>query len=167
MGSKAKSMALGGILAALAVTVMILSGIFPMAAYCGPVLAAAMLVPVMEMSGAKMAWAWFGAVAVLSCLLCPNPECWALFLLLGYYPIIKGRMDRLRPGLLRFLVKTVFFNLAILLMAGLLALVMGVEALLAEAPWLLAASAALGNATFWMTDLLLTRITALVRRTIK
>ena len=41
-----KEMALCGVLAALALTVMILGGMFPAASYCCPVLACILLVPV-------------------------------------------------------------------------------------------------------------------------
>ena len=88
-----KEMALCGVLAALALTVMILGGMFPAASYCCPVLACILLVPVVETCGRRIAWAWYGAVALLSCLLCPDPEAAALFLFLGYYPIIKGPLD--------------------------------------------------------------------------
>ena len=81
-----KEIALCGVLAALALTVMILGGMFPAASYCCPVLACILLVPVVETCGRRIAWAWYGAVALLSCLLCPDPEAAALFLFLGYLP---------------------------------------------------------------------------------
>lgn len=62
-----KEMALCGVLAALALTVMILGGMFPAASYCCPVLACILLVPVVETCGRRIAWAWYGAVALLSC----------------------------------------------------------------------------------------------------
>ena len=107
-----KEMALCGVLAALALTVMILGGMFPAASYCCPVLACILLVPVVETCGRRIAWAWYGAVALLSCLLCPDPEAAALFLFLGYYPIIKGPLDRISPALLRALAKLALFLVA-------------------------------------------------------
>ena len=85
-----KQMALCGVLAALAVSTMVLGGLFPAATYFCPVLACLMLVPVTQTCGRRIAWAWYGAVAILSCLLCPDVEASALFVFLGYYPIVKG-----------------------------------------------------------------------------
>ena len=59
---------------------------FPAATYFCPVLACLMLVPVTQTCGRRIAWAWYGAVAILSCLLCPDVEASALFVFLGYYP---------------------------------------------------------------------------------
>ncbi|MFR0733101.1 MAG: hypothetical protein ACLSHU_01820 [Oscillospiraceae bacterium] len=101
---------------ALALTVMILGGMFPAASYCCPVLACILLVPVVETCGRRIAWAWYGAVALLSCLLCPDPEAAALFLFLGHYPIIKGPLDRISPALLRALAKLALFLVACALM---------------------------------------------------
>ena len=98
-----KQMALCGVLAALAVSTMVLGGLFPAATYFCPVLACLMLVPVTQTCGRRIAWAWYGAVAILSCLLCPDVEASALFVFLGYYPIVKGRLDRIRLRPLRWL----------------------------------------------------------------
>ena len=54
-----KEIALCGVLAALALTVMILGGMFPAASYCCPVLACILLVPVVETCGRRIAWAWY------------------------------------------------------------------------------------------------------------
>ena len=91
----AKRMALGGILAALAVMVLALGGLIPAAAYCAPVLASAMLVPVISVCGCRLAWAWYAAVAILGSLLCPDPETAAVFVFLGYYPIVQAKLNRL------------------------------------------------------------------------
>lgn len=163
-----KKISLCGVLAALAISLMALGGLFPMATYCCPVLAMAMLALVVEVCGHRLAWAWFFAVAILSCLLCPNVECAALFLFLGYYPILKRSLDGIRPAFLRVLAKTALFNVAIALMYLVLIFLMGVEGLAEEmgrmALILIIAAVVLGNATFWLTDLLLARLTRLLRR---
>ena len=163
-----KEMALCGVLAALALTVMILGGMFPAASYCCPVLACILLVPVVETCGRRIAWAWYGAVALLSCLLCPDPEAAALFLFLGYYPIIKGPLDRISPALLRALAKLALFLVACALMYTALLFVLSLEQVAEtfrqEAPWMLAVGLAWGILTFFLTDFLLTRLEAMWRR---
>ncbi len=163
-----KQMALCGVLAALALTGMVLGGMFPAASYCCPVLASVLLVPVVDTCGRRIAWAWYGAVAILSCLLCPDPEAAALFLFLGYYPIVKGSLDRITPALLRLLAKLALFLVACALMYTVLLFVLSLEQVAEtfrqEAPWMLAVGAGLGVLTFLLTDLLLTRLEGLYRR---
>lgn len=163
-----KQMALCGVLAALALTVMILGGMFPAASYCCPVFACLMLVPVVDVCGRRIAWAWYGAVALLSCLLCPDPEAAALFLFLGYYPIVKALLDRITPALLRILAKLALFLVACGLMYTVLLFVLSLEQVAEtfrqEAPWTLAVGAGLGILTFFLTDCLLTRLETAYRR---
>ena len=118
--------------------------------------------------GGNLRQAWYGAVALLSCLLCPDPEAAALFLFLGYYPIIKGPLDRISPALLRALAKLALFLVACALMYTALLFVLSLEQVAEtfrqEAPWMLAVGLALGILTFFLTDFLLTRLEAMWRR---
>lgn len=168
MKTGTKEIALCGVLAALGVSVMALGGLFPMAAYCCPVLVMLMLVPVLGACGRRMAWAWYFAVAVLSCLLCPNVEASALFVCLGYYPIVQRDLNRIHLGLLRALAKTVLFNGAIAIMYLVLVFVLGLGEIAEEMGQagliLTLATVAIGNVTFWLTDLLLSRLGRLLHR---
>ena len=158
----ARQMALGGVMAALAVGVMALGGLIPMATFCCPALACLALVPVLEECGGRIAWAWFGAVAVLSCLLCPDREAAVLFLFLGYYPILRRAFARLRLRGLRILGKALFFNAAAALAYVVLIFVLGLESVEAElrqtTPVLLILTLALANLTFFLLDLLLAKV---------
>lgn len=166
--TNAKKMALCGVMAAMAVAIMVVGGMIPMAAYCAPVLASAMLIPVLLVCGKRMAWAWYGAVAVLACLLCPDPECSVLFLCVGYYPIVRQTLERIRRRWLRILAKLLVFNLAIGVMAGILCLLLGLEQLFLEyrdeGLWLMAVTWLMGNGVFLMTDVVLARLTVLLER---
>lgn len=92
----------------------------------------------------------------------------ALFLFLGYYPIIKGPLDRISPALLRALAKLALFLVACALMYTALLFVLSLEQVAEtfrqEAPWMLAVGLALGILTFFLTDFLLTRLEAMWRR---
>lgn len=166
--TSSKQIALCGVLAALALVVMILGGMFPAATYCCPVLACVMLVPVVNSCGRRIAWAWYGAVAILSSLLCPDVEAAAMFVFLGYYPILKSLLDRISLRLLRVLVKLALFNVATAVMYGVLIYLLSLEAVAAEfqneAPWVLILTLLLGNLTFICTDFLLTRLERLYRQ---
>ena len=58
-----------------------------------PMLCAMLLAVVLRLTGRRIAWAWYAAVAVLSLLLGPDKEAAAVFLFLGYSPIIKPWID--------------------------------------------------------------------------
>ena len=103
-----------------------------------------------------MAWVWYCAVAILSLLMAPDKEAAALFAFLGYYPILKPRMDRLP---LRWLWKGLLFNAAICVMYFLLLNVLGMAELAAEfseaGGVVLGLTLLLGNVTFFLMDRLL------------
>ena len=70
--NSARNVALGGVTAALAVVIMCLGGIIPVATYVCPMLCAVLLATVLPAIKARLAWAWYGAVALLSLLLAPD-----------------------------------------------------------------------------------------------
>ena len=150
-------MALGGVLAALAVTVMGLGGLIPIATYLCPVICMLLLRVVLAVCGTRTAWAWYGAVALLSLLLSGDKEAAVVFLFLGYYPIVKPRLDRTRG---KWLWKGLLFNGTMLLAYFLLLGVLGLEELTAEFSQMGILMGGvlliLGNVTFFLLDRLLT-----------
>lgn len=154
--AQAYTVALGGILAALAVVVMALGTLIPVATYVCPMLCALMLNGVLKTCGRRIAWAWYGAVAVLSLLLAPDKEAAIVFVFLGYYPIVKQRLD-IRKG--RWLWKLLLFNASVLAAYWLMLHVLGLAALAEEfsrmGGVMLAALLVLGNVTFFLLDRLL------------
>lgn len=154
--SPASVMALGGVLAALAVVVMSLGGLIPVATYVSPMVCALLLQAVLCSCGVRIAWAWYGAVAMLSVLLSPDKEAAAVFAFLGYYPIVKPRLDGIRPP---WLWKGLLFNGSIGLMYFLLLKLLRMEALGEEFAGLglamLAVLLVMGNVTFFLLDRLL------------
>ena len=156
MRNNAKQMALGGIFAALAVTIMSLGGMIPLATYVCPMLCMMLQFTVLIFCGKRTAWAWYGAVSILSLLLGPDKEAAAIFLALGYYPILKPRLDRIPGG---FLVKLVLFNIVILILYWTLIRILGLEQVTeayAEMGHMLnAVMVVLGNITFWLLDIVL------------
>ena len=122
-------------------------------------LCAVLLMVVLRTTGSRVAWAWYGAVAILSLLLAPDKEAAAVFVFLGYYPIIKPWMDRRRFAVIW---KLVLFNVAILAMYGLLIYVFGLDAISEEfremGTVMTVVTLLLGNATLFMLDVVLTRL---------
>ena len=89
--NSAKEIALGGMLAALAMVIMCLGGLVPASTYVCPMLCALVLQVVKKLCGDRIAWAWYGAVSILSILLGPDKEAAAVFLFFGSY---FGRYSR-------------------------------------------------------------------------
>ena len=154
----AKEMALGGIMAALALVLMSLGAMIPSATFVCPMFCCLILKIVLKYCSKRTAWAWYGAVAILSVLLCPDKEAAAVFVFLGYYPILKPAFDRQK---LRVIYKAVYFNVVILAMYWLLVNLFGMAQLAQE--WqelgfvMTAVMLLLGNVTFFMLDVVLGR----------
>ena len=148
---KAYPVALGGVLAALAIVIMTLGGLIPIATYVCPMLCSLMLLAVNLSCGDRIGWAWYGAVCVLSLLLSPDKEAAAVFVVLGYYPIVQPKMEKLP---LQFLWKALLFNIASALLYAALMFVFGMEQLVAEFQELgiagLVTTLILGNVCFFL-----------------
>ena len=127
--TSAKPIALGGMLAALALAIMCLGGLIPVATYINPMVCCMICAVVVRYCGRRLAWAWYAAVAILSLLIAPDMEAKGLFLILGYYPIVKPLLDRTRPKLLW---KHLLFNALILAMYSVLFYAMGIDQVLSE-----------------------------------
>lgn len=149
----ARPVALGGVLAALAVVILCLGGMVPASTYVCPMLCAMLLQLVKRLCGNRIAWAWYGAVALLAVLMGPDKEAAAVFVFFGFYPIVKPCFDRSR---LKWLWKLLYFNVVILVMYFLLIHLFGMAYLASEFAELGYAMAAvmlvLGNVTFVLLD---------------
>ena len=152
----ASVMALGGVMAALAVVIMSLGGLIPVATYVSPMLCAVLLQLVLNACGKRIAWAWYGAVALLSVLLSPDKEAAAVFVFLGYYPIVKPGLDRAKPS---WLWKGLLFNGSVGVMYFLLLELFGMAELGEDftefGMVMLLVLLAMGNLTFFLLDRLL------------
>lgn len=154
--SPAYPVALGGILAALAVTVMTLGGLIPIATYVSPMVCMILLQVILNHAGKRMALAWFLAVSILSTLLSPDKEAAAVFLVLGTYPVWKIRLDRSK---LSCLWKGLWFNLLTLLLYWVLIRILGLPQVTSDLEelntWMLLLLLGTGNFTFFTLDRLL------------
>ena len=156
MRSKAYPIALGGMLAAAAVVLMCVGTIIPVATYAAPVLCMMLGQTVLKICGRRMAWAWYAAVAVLSLFLAPDKEAAAVYLTLGYYPVVKPRLDRTH---VKWLWKGLLFNSSILVLYWVLLKIIGMEQLLSDFEGvglvIYAVLLTLANVTFFLLDRLL------------
>ena len=155
---EARRIAFGGMMAALAMTIMCVGGLIPIATFTCPVISMLILAYVTKICGKRIGWAWYGAVSILGLMLAPDKEAAAVFTFIGFYPIVKPAFDRCKLGLLY---KAVLFNVLILLMYGLLIYLMGMEQLAAEfrdmGRIMTVVTLILGNAVFFLLDKVLLR----------
>ena len=158
----ASQIAFGGVMAALAMVIMNMVSLIPVATFICPALCMIVLSVVLKCCGGRIAWAWYGAVAILSILLAPDKEAAAIFLVLGYYPIIKPSLERTRFGRL---LKLLLFNAVILLLYTLLIHLFGMDQIAREYQemgiLMTVFTLILGNMVFSMLDRILTRITVI------
>lgn len=130
------------LMAALGSVIMLSAGLIPVLTYCSPLLAAVLLVPVLREYGPKWAWSVWTVTSILSAILCADKEAAFFYIFLGWYPIVKPRIDLagLRRGaaagqrrraarrLLPAACKFIIFAAAIAAMYGLLLFVIGYDA---------------------------------------
>ena len=165
MRNRSKNMAMGGVFAALAVVIMNLGGLIPVATYTTPVLCMVLLKIVLLYCGRRIAWGWYGAVSLLSMLMSPDKEAAAVFLCLGYYPILKPWIERRRG---KWIWKLLVFNVPMVALYSILIRVLGVAEVTGESGELgrilLPVLLFMGNVTFLALDRLLTILESRIRR---
>ena len=151
-------MALGGVLAALGVVIMCLGTIIPVATYICPMACMILAQVVQKICGGKIGWAWYGAVAILSLLMAPDKEAAAVFAALGYYPMVKPRLETAKWP---WLWKGLLFNAVIMALYWLLIHLLGMDALAEEFSEVGRAMTVvmllLGNVIFFLLDRVLSK----------
>ena len=156
--TNAKQIAMGGVFAALAIVIMCLGGLIPIATFVCPMICMLILHLIRKLCGNRIAWVWYGVVAILSVLLGPDKEAAAVFVFLGYYPTIKPKIDRIKPG---WLWKGIYFNAVILLLYQLLIYLFGMDQIATEYRELGAVLTVvlllIGNLCFFLLDRVLTQ----------
>ncbi len=165
--SQSRKAALCGMMAALSVVILCLGGLIPLATFACPMLAMLCLLPAICEYGQGTALLLYGAVAILSLLLCPDKEIAFFYAFLGWYPAVRVQLDRI-PKIARWLAKCGLFSAAMLVMYALLLYLFQLEAVVEEFAEYSTAMAAelliLGNVTFLVFDQALARITTLYQK---
>ena len=168
MSASTKQLALCGVMTALAVALLCLGGLVPVALYISPMLASMVLVVIRLECSPRHAWTCFAATAILGLLLGPDKEAASLYLFLGYYPLLKPRLDAIRPIALGWVAKIALAAAAITVMYALLLYVFALDGLAEEFAtalrWVLITCIVLGAVIFVLFDLILGRISAVYRK---
>ena len=163
--TESQKIALCGVLSALSVVVLLVGNVLQIGTYAAPMLASFLLIPVLEDYGKKYALLLYAVVSLLSLFLVPDKELVLFYVLvLGYYPVLRVRLNNIRRSVLRWMAKFGCFNVAVLIVV--LAPPELVQEFAAEGTPMLLALLALGNLSFWLCDRALTAITPLYRQRI-
>ena len=129
-------------------------------ALCGVMTALAVAIPLMVECGKRMALGAYAAISMLSLILCADKEAALLFAFLGYYPVIKQRLDAMPRKWLRRMVKFMIWNVALGAMYALIFFLLKLDQVMADYQTLnhitLVLLALLGNFTLILYDRLMT-----------
>lgn len=161
--NRTKRMALGGLLAALAVVLLLVGGIFPFATFAAPVFAGVFLMPIAVEATAKTALIAYLAVSVLSFLMVPDREMVLFFIFLfGYYPILQPTLAKIKNRILRGGTKLLLFNAAIAAVYGVLLFLFASAELAQEfaeaSPVFWVVILLVANLTFFVYDIMVNRL---------
>ena len=156
MRSNTSKIALCGVVAALSVVVLFLTGIVPVATVALPALAGCFIIAVVAETDVKHGFAVYGVVSVLSVFLVPDREAALMYLVFfGYYPALYGILSRIRSRFWCWTAKLAVFNAAMVVetVAALWVLGIPVEEMLPYGWVTVPVFAILLNAVFVLYDL--------------
>lgn len=103
-----KRLAVCAVLTALGVTLSWLGSLVGILDLCTPFITALLLIPIVVEYGRAYPWGIWLATTVLSLLLLPSKAPAAVYLVFGYYPILKAYLERL-PRLICMICKQALY----------------------------------------------------------
>lgn len=151
----------GGIVTALAIIIMALGGVFSSLTYAAPAVCGVFLMVAVVEFGAKFAAVVYFAISFLSIAVVPNKECAVMFaLFFGIYPIIKGKIEGKTKGVISWIIKYLFFNVAIIIAYLICSKLLEIpyEEIGVLGKYSLLFLWGSGNVTFFIYDIALTRL---------
>ncbi|NMB30807.1 MAG: hypothetical protein GX988_05145 [Clostridiales bacterium] len=155
--------ALGGVISAISVFTMMLTGIIPLGVYVFPAIAGLTLVLIVIEVNTKWALLCYLAVSILSLLVTPDIEAKLMFIFfLGYYPIIKAYLEQTRYRIIEWILKFVLFNISVIIAYMLIIHVFGLNEIMDEfgefgkyGAWIMLGA---GNIVFVLYDITISRL---------
>ena len=103
--------ALGGIVSALSVTLMLMTGVIPFMTYALPLAAGSLLILVVIEINNRWAFVVYAAVSLMSIFVVPDKEAAVFYVaFFGYFPIIKSALEKHLNIVLEWIVKLLIFN---------------------------------------------------------
>lgn len=125
--SKTKKIALCGVLAALGIVLMMLSGVITVMTFAIPALAGCLIIPVVNEYGWRWGLAIFAVISVASLFFVADRQATLCYVLLfGYYPAALCGLQKIKHPVLRWGCKLLIFNGALALGICLMTFVLGI-----------------------------------------
>ena len=125
---KSSKISLCGMMCALSVVFMFLTGVFPYATYALPALAGLTLIVLVVETSKKWAFIAYLAISLISLLVAPDRMAALLFILFfGYYPIVKSVLETKCKRVPEWIWKLVLFNAAVVVTYCLMELFVSME----------------------------------------
>lgn len=155
---------LGGVVAALSLVLMLLTSIIPFGTYAFPAFAGILLVLLVFNLGYAYAFAVYFVTAALSFLLVTDKEAALYYVMfLGFYPILKGVIERIPSKPVQYIVKLALFNVCMIaaFYIGITLLSIPKESFNLFGVYLPWVFLILGNIVFIIYDLCITRLVTL------
>lgn len=122
-----KVIAYSGVATALSVVMLFLGSIFWVLGYTMPLVASLVMIILLDSISQKSALLTFVSTSVISFILLNDKECVLLYVLFfGYYPLIRDKINDIKPKFLSYLLKFVTFNAAMVLTQILCVYVFGI-----------------------------------------
>jgi hypothetical protein len=125
--------ALGGIVSALCLLCMFLSGIMPFFYLILPMVAGIFLMIIAE--EVSMGWAWltYTSVSILSMLITADKEAALVFVMLfGHYPMVRMYLENLKFKPLRYIIKLAIYNICLISFFMVTVFVFGLDQMLTD-----------------------------------
>lgn len=106
--------AFGGIIAALSVVLMFMTGLLPSLTYAVPAVCGALLMAAVIEINSGFGAVIYVAVSILSLLMVADKEAAVMYAaFFGYYPILKGFIERIKNTVVTWVLKYIVFNAAV------------------------------------------------------
>lgn len=122
-----KVIAYSGVATALSVVMLFLGSIFWVLGYTMPLVASLVMIILLDSISQKSALLTFISTSIISFILLNDKECVLLYtLFFGYYPLIRDKINDIKPKFLSYLLKFITFNAAMVLTQVLCVYVFGI-----------------------------------------
>lgn len=122
-----KIIAYSGVATALSVVMLFLGSLIWVLAYTMPLIASLIMIILLDSISQKSAILTFVSTSVISFILLSDKECLLLYVLFfGYYPLIRDKINYIKPKFLSVLLKYLTFNASMILTQILCVYVFGI-----------------------------------------
>lgn len=105
-----RTLALCAVLSALGVVILLLGSFIEVLDLSAAILASLLITVAVIEAGRFWPWLTYAVITAISLLLLPNRLPAVAFLLMGYYPVLKEKLERIKNRVLQWIIKIALFN---------------------------------------------------------